>query len=95
MISNLFYRLKSVVYFFIVIYLVLEGLSGRHYPFFLLSSWFALMSLSVYLDNHILMLIFIPEFKSKSTKHILITQIKRPIIISIFLFICGFIAVFT
>jgi hypothetical protein len=93
MISKLFYRLKSVIYFIIVTYLVLEGLSGSHYPFFILSFWFALMSLSVYLDNHVLMLILIPEFKTESSKEILSAQIKRPIIISIILFICGIIDV--
>lgn len=70
-------------------------LGGRPYPFFILGTWFALMSLAVYLDNHVLKLILIPEFKSESSKQILFAQIKRPIIISIFLFICGIIAIST
>ncbi|MDQ0914730.1 hypothetical protein QFZ78_000990 [Paenibacillus sp. V4I5] len=95
MISNLFYRLKNVIYFFIVCFLGLEILDGRPYPFFILGTWFALMSLAVYLDNHVLMLILIPEFKSESNKQKIFAQIKGAIIISIFLFICGIIEILT
>jgi hypothetical protein len=95
MIIKLFDRLKNVIYFFIICFLGLEILSDRSYPFFILGSWFALMSLAVYLDNDVLMLILIPEFKSERNKQILSAQIMRPIIISIFLFIIGIIEFFT